>query len=143
MTDETTYEDRYTAALEPDVVLPAQFFTSLRHRTRLDGERRLMIAVLEDAVNCFLKHLFATDPKARQLIVDDKEWITSDDPSWFFSFTNVCDTLDLNPAWVREGLMKWKEAQLAARDAKERTDEAGESAGGDKPAQPLKAASGA
>ena len=110
MTDTNT-EDRYAGFLQPDAMLPTQFFQSLRSKGRFDGERRLMIAVLEDAVNCFMKQLHATDPKARQLFLDAEEWITAEDPTWFFSFDNVCETLDLNPEYLREGLFKWRAAE--------------------------------
>ena len=110
MTDTNT-EDRYAGFLQPDAILPAQFFQSLRSKSQFDGERRLMIAVLEDAVNCFMKQLHATDPKARQLYVDAEEWVSNDDRTWFFAFDNVCETLDLNPDYVREGLFKWRAAE--------------------------------
>ena len=110
MTDTNT-EDRYAGFLQPDAILPAQFFQSLRSKGRFDGERRLMIAVLEDAVNCFMKQLHATDPKARQLFLDAEEWITAEDRTWFFAFENVCETLDLNPDYVRAGLFKWRAAE--------------------------------
>jgi hypothetical protein len=110
MTDTNT-EDRYAGFLAPDAVLPTQFFQSLRSKGRFDGERRLMIAVLEDAVNCFMKQLHATDPKARQVFLDAEEWIVTEDPAWFFSFDNVCHTLDLDPEYVREGLLKWRAAE--------------------------------
>jgi hypothetical protein len=38
---------------QPDLLLPLQFFTALRGRSQGDGQRRLMIAVLEDAIECF------------------------------------------------------------------------------------------
>lgn len=108
---DTNTEDRYAGFLQPDAILPAQFFQSLRSKGRFDGERRLMIAVLEDAVNCFMKQIHATDPKARQLFLDAEEWITDEDRTWFFAFENVCDTLDLNPVYVREGLFRWRAAE--------------------------------
>lgn len=110
MTDFNT-EDRLTGFLAPDAILPAQFFQSLRSKGRFDGERRLMIAILEDAVNCFMKQLHAVDPKPRQLYLDAEEWIMAEDPTWFFSFENVCNTLDLNPEYLREGLIKWRDAE--------------------------------
>jgi len=103
--------DTNAGFLQPDTILPAQFFQSLRTKGRFDGERRLMIAVLEDAVNCFMKQIHATDPKARQLFLDAEEWIRADDRTWFFAFANVCDTLDLDPDYVREGLFKWRAAE--------------------------------
>jgi hypothetical protein len=108
---DTNTEDRYAGFLQPDAMLPQQFFQSLRMKGHADGERRLMIAVLEDAVNCFMKQLHATDPKARQLFLDAEEWITAEDRTWFFSFENVCDTLELNPEYLREGLLKWRSAE--------------------------------
>lgn len=108
---DTNTEDRYGGFLQPDAILPAQFFQSLRSKSQFDGERRLMIAVLEDAVNCFMKQLHATDPKARQLYTDAEEWIATDDRTWFFAFDNVCETLDLSPEYVREGLFKWRAAE--------------------------------
>lgn len=118
MTDTNT-EDRYGGFLQPDAILPAQFFQALRAKGQSDGERRLMIAVLEDAVNCFMKQIHATDPKARQLFLDAEAWIAAEDRTWFFSFDNVCDTLDLDPEYVREGLFKWRAAERRrAGDAK-------------------------
>ena len=112
MTDiNTNAEDRLSGFLQPDAILPAQFFQSLRTKGRFDGERRLMIAVLEDAVNCFMKQIHATDPKARQLFLDAEEWIAAHDRTWFFAFENVCDTLDLSPEYLREGLFKWRAAE--------------------------------
>ena len=115
MSEMMTSDDRHTGTLEPDTVLPEQFFAALKHKAHADGERRLVVAVLEDAVNCFRKNLFAADPKAHQLFVEAEEWITAHDPSWFFSFANVCETLGLEPDYLREGLLHWKERQLRAR----------------------------
>ena len=114
MTDTITSDDQYTGLLEPDTLLASQFFGALRRKPAMDGERRLMSAVLEDAVNCFRKQVHATDPKARQLFREAEQWITATDESWFFSFVNVCDMLDLNPDWLREGLLKWRNEQRRA-----------------------------
>jgi hypothetical protein len=44
--------------------------------------------------------------------LDAEEWIYSDDRSWPFSFENVCDLLQINPAYLRHGLIAWKDRQL-------------------------------
>jgi hypothetical protein len=134
MTDTVTLDDRYTGLLVPDTLLPSQFFASLHQKGRMDGERRLMVAVLEDALNCFQKHVNATDPKARQLFFDAEEWIMSPDQSWFFSFVNVCETLGLDPDYVREGLLKWRDKQGTAEDVRR--------AAADEESAPLKRMSG-
>jgi hypothetical protein len=97
----------------PDVVLPTQFFAAMRQRVPQEAEYRLVVALLQDAVECYQKHLRARDPKARQLFADAQAWIESDDRAWAFSFVNVCDLLGLNPGYLRHGLLRWKERQLA------------------------------
>lgn len=94
---------------QPDLLLPLQFFTALRGRSQGDGQRRLMIAVLEDAIECFQKYTDAKDSRSRQLGTEAEEWFLTDDPTWLFSFVNVCEILDINPEFLRRGLLAWKE----------------------------------
>ena len=100
-----------TGVFQPDLLLPLQFFTALRGRSQGDGQRRLMIAVLEDAIECFQKYTGAKDNRSRQLGSEAEEWFLTDDPDWLFSFVNVCETLDINPEFLRQGLFAWKEKQ--------------------------------
>ena len=113
METHVTYDDRSTGPFEPDTVLPTQFFAKLRQRA-VDGERRLMLAVLEDGIHCYRKYVGATDPKTLEIFADAEAWIMAEDRTWFFSFDNVCDTLDLNPEYIREGLVRWKARTLSA-----------------------------
>lgn len=110
--------DTYAHLLQPDTLLPAQYFAALKRKGAHEPERRLAVAVLQDAVDCFQKHLRARERKARQLFLDAEEWICSEDRSWPFSFENVCDLLQINPEYLRRGLMQWKERQLGAPCAK-------------------------
>ena len=100
---------------QPDVLLPSQFFAAMRKRVPQEPEYRLIVAVLEDAIDCYQKHLFTHEPKARQLYEDAAGWIASDDRQWPYSFISICDILNLNPSYVRRGLEEWREAQLAGR----------------------------
>jgi hypothetical protein len=34
---------------------------------------------------------------------------------WLFSFEHICDVLQLNPDYIRLGLLRWKDAQLKCR----------------------------
>jgi hypothetical protein len=96
---------------EPDVLLPAQFFSAFRRMGGLDRERLLMLAVLEDAVDCFQKYALSKDQRGRQLFSEAKEWVDSGDKVWLFSFENICDTLEIDPSYVRRGLIRWREQQ--------------------------------
>ncbi len=107
--------DAGVSLFQPDSLLPAQFFTALKQRSQACGERRLMAAILEDAIDCFQKHLWAKDNRSRTLRQEAENWFLSDDDSWPFSFSNVCQALDLEPDFLRRGLISWKERQLARR----------------------------
>ena len=107
--------DTFAHLLQPDTLLPSQYFAALRRKGAHEPERRLVTAVLQDAVDCFQKHLRARDRKARQLYLDAEEWICSEDRSWPFSFENVCDLLQINAEYLRSGLMVWRDRQLADR----------------------------
>jgi len=68
-------QDRLAGLFEPDVLLPAQFFAAFRRLGGLDRERLLMLAVLEDAIDCFQKYAFAKDPRGRQLFAEAAELV--------------------------------------------------------------------
>jgi len=104
--------DTFTHLLQPDTLLPSQYYAALKRKGAHEPERRLAIAVLQDAVDCFQKHLRARDRKARELFLDAGEWIASVDRSWPFSFENICDLLQINAEYLRRGLLAWKERQL-------------------------------
>lgn len=95
---------------EPDTLLPEQYF-SLLGRKPLQGEKRLLLAMLEDAVHCFQTYLLAKKPHERRLFQESEEWINSTDGLWFFSFENICDVLGINPGRMRNALKEWKEEQ--------------------------------
>ncbi len=114
MTMESTLDERFGGTLAPDAMLPSQFFSALHGCGSLSAERRLVVAVLEDALHCFQKYVDAQNAKQHQLFLEAEEWIMGDNPTWFFSFSNVCEVLDLDPDYMREGLARWRDAQRRA-----------------------------
>jgi len=97
---------------EPDTLLPEQFFTLLGKKP-LQGEKRLLLAMLEDAVHCFQTYLLARKPHERRLFQEAEDWINSKDLHWFFSFENICEILGIHPGRLREALQQWKADQVA------------------------------
>jgi hypothetical protein len=97
-------EDRVAGLFVPDTMLPSQYFDRMARRTEYEGERRLMIAVLEDAVDVYRKLAGATDARRQQTFRDAEEWIESDERSWIFSFQNICDVLGIESEYLRRGL---------------------------------------
>jgi hypothetical protein len=102
--------DRSYGLFEPDALLPAQFYAAFRSGSAVRGEKRLMLAVLQDALDCFQKYAFSKDGQGRQLFSEADEWIACEDRDWYFSFENICETLDMNPDYLRRGVRQWKQS---------------------------------
>lgn len=114
MQEKETLDERLPGLFEPDTLLPIQYFEAMRKKHLLEGEKRLVLSVLEDAVECFMKCIDSPTSKGQRLFRDADEWIALEDRHWVFSFDNVCDMLDINPAYLRRGLRRWKERKVAA-----------------------------
>jgi len=93
--------------------LPIQYFEAMRRKHLLEGEKRLILSVLEDAVECFMKCIDSPSNKGQRLFREADEWIFLEDKRWVFSFDNVAEMLDINPEYMRRGLKDWKERKLA------------------------------
>ncbi len=107
-TRDVSAEDRVQDLFQPDTLLPSQYFERIRRRASSDGERRLMVAILEDAVDVYRKQAGARDRKRRQLFEDAEAWIESADRGWIFSYENICDVLGIDAGYLRKGLRVWK-----------------------------------
>lgn len=88
---------------------------SLSRKTIREGEERLMLALLENATKDFQKYIHAQDRRGKELFEAAEEWFLETDSPSFFSFENICDYLQLNPCYVRKGLMRWKAAHRNER----------------------------
>jgi len=77
-----------------------------------EREERLMLAVLESAVEDFQKYVLARNPSGKKLFQYAEEWFLEKESDELFSFENICETLQLHPDYIRQGLLVWKEAKL-------------------------------
>lgn len=100
-------EERVTSLFQPDTLLPDQYLDTFRRKLYLEPERKLMLAVLEDAIACYQKYILARDGKGKALFLEAEQWFLDENADWFFSFTNVCETLGLNAAYLRQGMLQW------------------------------------
>ena len=107
--------DRFVNLFEPDTLLPAQYFAAFAREGGLVRERRLMLAVLQDAVECYQKYALARDPRGTVLFEDAQEWIESGERDWPFSYENICEVLGLNPEYIRRGLSKWRQQRAPVK----------------------------
>ena len=86
-------------------ILPAQYGSMCRKKLPSEGERKLLFAVLEDAIRSYLKYrdgaeAYRHDPE----FIEAAQWLSSDEESGPFSFIRVCDALGINAGCLRIGI---------------------------------------
>ncbi len=70
-------------------------------------ERRLLFAILADAIVRFRR--LATAPRhATRELIEAERWIRSDDREWPCSFVNVCEALDIAYGPLRRAVLGWR-----------------------------------
>jgi len=102
-------EERVSSLFQPDTLLPDQYLDTYRRKVHLEPEKKLMLAILEDAIACFQKYVSATDAKGKALFQEAADWIQQADGEGVFAFDSICEGLGLSPDYIRRGLATWKE----------------------------------
>ena len=93
-----------------DEFLPEQVFTMRRGKTQ--PMRRLMTAVLRDAIGCFQRYLLDPTHRGQRLFRDAEQWIMAESDVTPLRFPDVCDLLGLEPDYLRSRLREWQARQL-------------------------------
>jgi hypothetical protein len=100
-------KENILSLLGSDVLASEQFAETFRRSQHLEPEKALLLAVLEDAVDCFLEYYAAENRIGKWRFHEAEEWIMQSGNDWFFSFENVCELLGLDPEYLRRGLRQW------------------------------------
>ncbi len=89
-------------------VLPAQFNTGPRGHRAWESERRLLAAVLEDAIRCYLTNRGARTKAQLERFLEVRAWFDDRGPAHgpyaLFTFETICEALGIEPARLREQL---------------------------------------
>jgi hypothetical protein len=96
-----------------EVLLPVQFQAGRSAGTTIEPLRRLMVALLIDAIRCVQTKSDARQHARRQDCAEARSWIFSDDDRAVFSFKATCAALDIDPNAIRKYLVQWEEKRLA------------------------------
>ena len=97
----------FNKLFEPDALISAQFYNTTRRTYHAEPELRLMAAILEDAVATL-----TTDPRRctdqrRRDFAGALDWIARpEENGWLFSFASICESLDIDPVHLRQGLLR-------------------------------------
>jgi hypothetical protein len=97
--------------LQPATVLPVQLFAGVGLDASLVPEKRLLLAVLEEAVVTFQRYASEQGRRGRRLFREAEEWVGSEEVCWPCSFRNICDVLGFDPGYLRKGLSRWRDRQ--------------------------------
>ena len=94
-----TVEQPLDEASVPDAFLPEQYFDRLSSRTTDTPEKRLMFAILVDAV-------IQLQRRNTPVALEAERWIRGDDDEEpLFSFQDVCDALGIEAGYLARGLL--------------------------------------
>jgi hypothetical protein len=86
-------------------ILPIQYGESRRRKLPSEGERKLLFAVLEDAIRTYLRHRDSgAEARNNEDYVEAAEWLSSDDESGPFAFVSVCEALGIDADSLRSGI---------------------------------------
>ena len=88
--------------------MPSQFYEGRKKNEALEPVRRLMLAVLTDAVRCYQEGFDAQKTPCRRTFREAEEWLFRAKAGGLFSFENVCWTLDIAPDYFRDALHRWQ-----------------------------------
>ena len=112
-----------SSLFEPDALATYQFCSVFRQKAHFEPEERLMFAVLTDAVECFQKYLGAGSGRSRTLFGEAEAWIVNRECSRLFSFEHICEALNINPSYLRLGLMQWRVTHESQKNRRKRLRE--------------------
>src|ERR1044071_4851500 len=104
--------DEMASMFQPDSLLPVQYFENFRRKVQTEPEKRLLLAVLEDALACYQKHFSSRGGRGMKLFRETEEWIFREDSTRPFSFANICEVVGFDPQYIRQGLLKWREMKI-------------------------------
>jgi hypothetical protein len=92
----------------PDLLTPTQYFDSKRRDSSDDPLKRLMMAVLQEAIRCYQSGGKGESSPKRKKFVEVTEWFFDEGGNGPFSFAGVCQVLGLVPEYLRFGLAQWQ-----------------------------------
>lgn len=109
MSDETSddflcRESTRSLFAQPDVIVIHEYLHVYRSNTAHTPEIRLIAAVLQDAIDCYLKYYSAKTRRGKRIFTEAAQWIFTQDDDWLFGFDNICEMLKLDPDYIRRVL---------------------------------------
>lgn len=91
----------------PGILTPEQFFRRATDSARIwTGERRLLCAVLHNAVESLFRYQHDYTARGRRLFKETHDWFWSAHSRELYSFESICAHLHLDAGYIRCGLKR-------------------------------------
>ena len=87
------------------LLLPGQYVDLIRRNQTIEGELKLLLAILEDAIRCYLRSVNAKDRERHRDFVEVRDWFEAGARrADIFSFDDLCAALGIEPRYLLERL---------------------------------------
>lgn len=106
---ETTFD--HAEILELDASIAGATVGEPRRQPAADGVRRLLIALLDEALRCYQKYAFSGTRRGRRLFREVEAWFTDPHLEAGICFQDVCDGLGIDADSIRRSLERWRAEQ--------------------------------
>jgi hypothetical protein len=87
--------------IDTGLLLPGQYADLVRRNHVIEGELKLLLAVLEDAIRCYLRNVNAPGGERRRDFIEVRSWFEGARAGAMradiFSFENLCAALGIEP----------------------------------------------
>ena len=91
----------------PGILTPEQFFRRATDSARIwTGERRLLCAVLHNAVESLFRYRHDYTSRGRRLFKETHDWFWSAPSLGLYSFESICSHLHLDDGYIQGGLKR-------------------------------------
>jgi hypothetical protein len=97
MTDGTQPHEK---TIDAGLLLPGQYADLVRRNHVIEGELKLLLAVLEDAIRCYLRYAEVKGGERRREFIEVRNWFEGARAGArgdIFSFENLCAALSIEP----------------------------------------------
>ena len=96
-------------------LMPTQYFDLISRRRTVDGERRLLFAVFEDAIRSYVMCMSAKSLARRREFEEVRAWMQLRGQPSVFSFDSLCSLFEIDPERLRAQLTTMQSSDLPRR----------------------------
>ncbi len=115
-TEHVAADSMVSDSFSPALMLPGQFNDLIRGAYYPDGERRLMVAVLDTALRDYLENAHPRTAEQRMRFAEVNYWMNqkSEKPR-LFSFQWICDALAIDACVLHKALVALRRRGMSSR----------------------------